>query len=76
MSDDELLEQGYTVAMRAAETDGPLIEGSERRECTYCGHDVWVSPATRESIEAGLYPDRILCVQCTAEDDLEVNDDS
>ena len=51
---------------------GIVISGADTRECIACGEDVIVNPATIKSIEEGIYPEEVACVQCAAE---EVTDD-
>lgn len=72
MAESELPEDAVTVAI-PANRGAIVVEGSERRECSECGTDVWVSPATRVSIDRGVYPDTIVCVPCAGEgvDDAE-----
>ena len=52
-----------TVCIRK-ETPNPIVEGSTIEKCIKCKHDVWVSPATKLSIEQGIYSKTIVCVNC------------
>lgn len=56
-----------TVTVRVENSPGP-IPGSEKNNCEECGADVWVSPATQEEIQHGVYPDYIVCLKCTGDD--------
>lgn len=61
--DDVGLPDRVTVSMKVEKS--PIeIPGSDRRECLSCGEDVIVSPATVRSIEAGIYPDDVACLEC------------
>lgn len=42
-----------------------IVEGSTRRQGD-CGHEVWVSPVSRNMIDSGLI-DTITCVPCATE---------
>lgn len=57
-------EDAITVCLRVSKGRLPPIELSFKNTCSKCGKDVWVSPATKQSIESGLYPDVIVCVNC------------
>lgn len=66
MSDDVELPDEMTVGMKPG--FGTLErEGSERRDCEVCGDPVVINPATITSIERGVYPDYIICVECANE---------
>jgi len=60
------LPEAVTLCMRCATMPAP-VEGSERRECVGCGAEVWVSPASRQSIERNEYPAVFACMQCANE---------
>lgn len=66
-TNDVELPESVVVARRVENYPNP-IAGSERRECVGCGHDVWVSPGSLESIENGFYPDSIACLDCATRD--------
>ena len=55
------------VVSMPAETNTLHVAGSDRQPCVECDTDVWVSPATQRSIEMGVYPDRIICIDCATE---------
>lgn len=56
-----------TLTMRVEDMPGP-VPGSGKDSCEGCGSDVWVSPATRQEIQRGLYPEYILCMRCAGEE--------
>ncbi|MBI4174464.1 MAG: hypothetical protein HY517_02365 [Candidatus Aenigmarchaeota archaeon] len=58
------MEDAITVCLRVREGKLPPVELSTRDVCSKCSKQVWISPATRQSIEMGLYPDVIVCVNC------------
>lgn len=46
-------------------TDRPSYIEAERRPCSKCNHECWVSPASCEFIAARLRA-RIICLECAA----------
>lgn len=61
------MKDGITVCIRAVEGKLPAVELSYKDVCSKCGKYVWVSPATKQSIESGIYSEILVCVKCAAE---------
>lgn len=62
MTSDELPDE-VTVTMKAGDA-AIALPGHERRECEVCSEQVIVNPATVKSIDRGVYPDYIICLEC------------
>lgn len=72
MSESEIPDE--VVLSHRCEDATDFVGSSERRECCACGADVWASPATRRSIDEGVYPDEFCCTRCMM-NDLEGDDE-
>lgn len=53
----------------------PLVKGSIKGKCVYCKREIWISPATQQSIKTGLYPKKTVCTDCVANDIGDDDDD-
>lgn len=58
------MQNNLIVCCKVAKGGKPLIDGSVRKECSFCSEDIWVSPATMGSIGMGLYEGDFACVGC------------
>ena len=56
-------EDDLTIVCMPVELGGTVVPGSTVGRCGMCGKDVWVSPATRESVPVGAPIRCILCVK-------------
>lgn len=55
-----------TVTLKTND-ETPANDGAEIRACEGCGHNVLLNPATVHAIEAGVYPDFVVCLDCALE---------
>ena len=47
--------------------DGPSgVPGSGKERCCLCGQQVWLSPATRTTVERASPDYKVLCIHCGA----------
>jgi hypothetical protein len=57
-------DENFIVCCRVGKSKRNWIKGSIKKKCSICNNEVWVSPATLESIEVGLYKGKIVCLTC------------
>ena len=57
-------DENFIVCNRVGMSRKPLIDGSIKERCSICKNEVWISPATIQSIKLGLYKGEIACVNC------------
>jgi hypothetical protein len=63
--DNKKLDDDDVVVLCRRAEDGPsLIYGCTREKCYQCGKKVWLSPATRSTVERESQTYKILCLQC------------
>lgn len=59
-----MTDENFIVCVRVGISKRALVEGSIKKKCSICHNDIWVSPATLQSIELGLYKGEYACVNC------------
>lgn len=55
-------EEGLVVCCMPAEDDVIRVPGSTKEKCSFCGKDVWMSPATKQSKPPEAHVACIFCV--------------
>lgn len=58
------MSENLIVCNRVGISKKSLIDGSIKEKCSICSDEIWVSPATLESIRLGLYNGKFACVGC------------
>lgn len=74
---EEAEEASYTVGMPRSVMPTAPVRGSILEDCCAddCDNEVWLSPATQNEIESGVYPDAILCLTCARDRERERQED-
>lgn len=71
----EDFEDAVTAGRRADAPGAVALPGAEERPCEECGEAVVINPATQQEIEAGHYPETVMCLQC-ATDEADADDEA